>query len=216
MKSFRRPASRHNMPPQRKRPATSFLSPEQRAKVNEVLDILKSTSFGKTPSTENTKKDEAKPTMERVLQLYLNDTSPLPGIPYCKCYRGINGQAGDESPEGCCAGAARVLCAYIQHKVDRMDYWMLNDGDEVDAEMHQISGALSFVLPHVKGSLAYKKAVDLRPLLPNLKTLSKWAEGNLDDDPFSRHIGYLTATSTYSKPMVVEDDKPKKRRRSSR
>ena len=208
------------MPPKRKRADNSLssLTPEQRAKVNDALKILAgSIKGGATPTTISTEKDEASPTMERVLQLYLNDTSPLPGIPYCKCYRGHNGQAGDKSPEGCCAGAARVLCSYIQCKVDTIDCWsMHDDGDEVEAQMHQISGALSFILPHVKGSLAYEKAVDLRPLLGNLKTLSRWSDGNMDENPFPRHIRYLTTnTRSYSKPMIAEE-KPKKRPTRSR
>lgn len=45
--------------------------------------------------------------------------------------------------------------------------------------------------------MTHQKGLNLRPLLGNLRKLSDWADGNLDDNPFPRHIRYLT-TSTYS------------------
>jgi len=163
-------------------------------------------------------------TIQRVLELYLMDTSPLPGVQYCKCYRGINSQPGEFSPKGCCADAARVLSAVIQRKAATMDYWQLDDGDEVESTMHQIGGCLSFVLPHVQGSLAHEKGdLDLGPMLESLRSLSDWADGCLDENPFTRHIEFLTAgpspgTESWSskKPMVVEKDAKRKQKKSLR
>lgn len=192
------PAKKPAAKPAAKKPAAKSAAKKPAAPIGRARQVF----YGSGSHHQDLERFCPEAALQCVLEAYVADTSTAAPPYLCKCYRGVNSQPGKKSAEPCCTQAVRELSDVVVALDNEMDWWQMEDGDEVNAMIHRVAGACSFVLPHVKGSLAYKK-FDLRPLLDHLENLSSWVDGCYDENPLQTWIGFLTKPGFMDSPPMV-------------